>query len=140
MLSKTITAHRLLCFALALGFAAPCLAQKNAADIDKLFSPNILKTQLFAKTAEERQFCDHVIQKRDDGTLPTRLIYGVYRKAIAEDRNRRFAYFKIGLEVACRREGIALYSTPVKTSAAPPSFIRNLFSNLRTGELDAVRK
>ena len=125
--------HRLFCFAFVLGFAVPCLAQKNSADdIDQRFTADVLKSTLFARTSDERRFCDYVIQKRDDGTIPTRLIYGVYQKALTKDRYRRFAYFQTGLELVCQREGIALHSTPVRTSPTTPSFtlptLRGLFS------------
>ena len=77
-----------------------------------MFTADVLKTTLFAKTIDEKRFCDYVIQKRDDGTIPTRLLYGVYQKAVTKDRGRRFAYFKAGLELVCKREGIVLKPTP----------------------------
>ena len=121
--------RRLFCLVLVLGFAAPCLAQGNVADVDIRFTADVLKSTLFARTSEERSFCDYVIQKRDDGTIPSRLIYGVYQKALTKDRNRRFAYFKTGLEILCKREGIVLSPTPAQTSATTPtpSFVSSAF-------------
>ena len=113
--------RRLSCFVLIFGFAVPCFAQKNDPETNKQFTADVLKATLFAKTADEKRFCDYVIQKRDDGTIPTRFIYGVHRKAIAKDRNRRFAYFKTGLEIVCKQEGIVLYPPPVRTSPTAPS-------------------
>ncbi|MCL2004826.1 MAG: hypothetical protein FWG73_01565 [Planctomycetaceae bacterium] len=92
---------------LLVGFAMPCSAQ-SANDIDKHFTADILKITLFARTKSERDFCDYVIQKRNDGTLPTQIIYSVHQKAVQKDRSRRFAYFKTALEIVCKREGIRL--------------------------------
>ena len=91
-----------------LCFAAPCLSQSMGGDMSRMFTADVLKTTLFAKTAQEKQFCDYVIQKRDDGTLPYVLLYAVHQKSLTKDRGRRFAYFKSSLEIACRREGIRL--------------------------------
>jgi len=120
----------LFCLGLVLGFAAPCLAQGNTADIDKQFTADLLKMMLFAKTAEERQYCDYVIQKRDDGTIPARILYGVYQKAMTKDRNLRFIYFKTALEIICKREGIVFNPTPVGTAPATSSFFPPAFSRL----------
>ena len=125
---KTITARLLLCMVFALGSVAPCLAQRDLSGADQRFTADILKTTLFARTAEDRQFCDYVIQKRDDGTIPSRLIYGVYQKAMTRDRNKRFAYFRSGLEITCKREGIVLNPTQTKTSPAAPSFVPPVFN------------
>jgi hypothetical protein len=113
--------------AFVLGFAVPCLAQGNASDTDQRFTADVLKTTLFARTAEERRFCDYVIQRRDDGTIPARLIYAVYQKAVTKDRHRRFTYFRTGLEIVCKREGIVLNPTQVQTSTATPSFVPSAF-------------
>jgi len=129
--SKSMILRQLFCFVLLLGFAVPCFAQGNTADIDQQFTADVLKTTLFARTAEERQFCDYVIQKRDDGTIPRRIIYGVYQKAVTKDRSQRFIYFKTGLEILCKREGIVLNPMPVKTaprtSPLIPSALRGFF-------------
>ena len=122
--------HRLICFTLVFGFAITGFAQKEDPETNKLFTADVLKTTLFARTADEKKFCDYIIQKRDDGTIPTRLIYGVYRKAMTQDRNRRFAYFKSGLEIVCKREGIVLNPTSVKTSASIPSLTLPSFKRL----------
>ena len=116
-------ARPLFCFILVLGVAASCFAQGNPSDIDKQFTADVLKTTLFTRTAEERRFCDYVIQKRDDGALPARLIYGVYQKAMDKERHQRFVYFKTSLELLCKREGVVLYPppTPAKTSPTTSS-------------------
>jgi len=108
---------------LVLGFAVPCFAQQQVAGSDKRLTATILKTTLYAKTDGEKAFCDYVIQKRDSGTIPTRLIYGVYQKALTKDKGRRFAYFKTGLEIMCQQEGIALYPAPAGASPTAPSFV-----------------
>ena len=123
VLAKNAIIRQLFCVVLALGFAAPCFAQESATDVDKRLTADVLKTTLLARTAEERRFCDYVINKRDDGTIPSRLIYAVYQKARAQDRNRRFVYFKTGLETLCKREGIVLNSIAVQTTPTAPSFI-----------------
>jgi hypothetical protein len=114
---KPEMARQLFYALLVLGFAIPYFAPQLVADSDKRLNATILKATLYAKTDEEKKFCDYVIQKRDDGTIPTRLIYGVYQRALTKDKTRRFAYFKTGLELVCVREGLALYPTPVRTSA-----------------------
>ena len=106
---------------LVLGFAVPCFAQQHVVDSDKRLSAAILKATLYTKTDSEQRFCDYVIQKRDDGTIPTRLIYGVYQKALTKEKTRRFAYFKTALEIMCAREGIALYPAPVQPSSTAAS-------------------
>ena len=125
--------RRLLYLTLLLVFAAPCSAQQAAVEIDKIFTAEVLKTTLFARTIEERKFCDYVIQKRDDGTLPTRIIYGVHQKAMEKDRARRFTYFKMALETVCKQEGIVLYPAPVRTqsrTSTTPAWIPSLFRGL----------
>jgi len=109
---KTVILRQLLICALFCCFAAPGFAQQRGNNTDPLLTAEILKTRLFAKTPDENRFCDYIIQKRDNGTLPSRLIYAVYEKAITKDKGRRFAYFKFGLELLCKREGIALYPKP----------------------------
>ena len=130
--SKTVIVRQLFCFVFILGFVTPCFAQEGAPDTDKRFTADVLKTTLFARTPEEKKFCDYVIQKRDDGTIPPRLLYGVYQKSLTHDRNRRFTYFKTALEITCQREGITLYPTPVRTSSttSTPSFITFPFRGL----------
>ena len=112
---------RLFCLIATLGWAIPCFAQQNTSELDKQFTADVLKKTLFAKTLEEQRFCDYVIQKRDDGTIPARLIYGAYRHAITKDRVRRFSYFKTTLEILCRREGIALIPAAVRTTPTTAS-------------------
>ena len=129
---KTMILRPLFCTILVLGFAFPCLAQQKSTDTDKHFTANVLKQTLFAKTDDERKFCDCVIQKRDNGTLPVAIIYGVYQKAMTKDQGRRFAYFKAGLELVCQQRGIVLYPTPVKTSSPASTFtsFKNIFSRI----------
>ena len=115
--------RQLLYSVLVLGFAVPCFAQQQVGDSDKRLTAVILKTTLYAKTDDEKDFCDYVIQKRDNGILPPRLLYGVYQNALTKEKGRRFAYFKSGLEIMCMREGIVLYPTPVRTSSVSPSFV-----------------
>jgi len=131
-LSKAMISRRLFCVALMLSVATPVFAQGSISDIDEQFTADVLKTMLYAKTAEERHYCDYVIQKRDDGTIPARLFYGAYQKAITKERNQRFLYFKTTLELLCKREGIVLNPTPVRTSASAtsprmPFSLRGLF-------------
>ena len=68
----------------------------------------MLRMTLFAKTKSEMDFCDYVVEKRNDGTLPAQIIYSIHRKAIQKERARRFAYFRAALEIVCKREGIRL--------------------------------
>ena len=133
--SETVFLRQSLFFLFILGFAAPCLAQRSDGETDKLFNADVLISTLFARTAEEKRFCEYVIQRRDEGTIPHRIIYGVYRKAITQERHRRFTYFRAGLEIVCQREGIVLNPnstrrTPGTASALPsfvPSILRVLF-------------
>jgi len=106
---------------LLVGLTVTCYAQKAAPETNKMFTADVLKATLLARTADEKKFCDYVIHKRDDGTIPARLIYGVHRKAVTQDKGRRFTYFKTGLEIACKREGIVLNPTPVRISPTTPS-------------------
>ena len=110
----TVISRQLFSLILVLSFVTPCFAQQRGSEIDKWFTAEILKATLYAKTYDEMRFCDYVIQKRDDGTIPFRLLYGVYQKAMTKDRGRRFVYFKLALEFMCRQEGIVLYPTSNK--------------------------
>ena len=126
---KIVILRQLFCFLLLFGLTVPCFAQKADPETDKMFTADVLKATLFARTADEKKFCDNVIRKRDDGTIPARLIYGVHRKAVTQDKGRRFTYFKTGLEIACKREGIILNPTPTRVSPTTPSLIRPSFKN-----------
>ena len=88
---------------------------------------------LFARTAEEQRFCVYVIERRDAGTIPPRLIYAVYRKAMQQDRGRRFAYFRTALEILCRREGIVLNPVAHETTSTgtSPSILDRILPALR---------
>ena len=110
---RTVFLLQLLLFAI-FWCSTTGFAQQRGTDIDKLLTADVLKTRLFAKTPEEKRFCDYVIQKRDNGTLPPKIIYAVYEKAVTKDKVRRFAYFKLGLEILCKREGIELYPRQTK--------------------------
>ena len=124
---------RLLCFlTLIISFAIPCFAQQRGSGSDK-FTAEILKATLYAKTDEEKQFCDYVILKRDDGTIPHRLFYAVYQKAMTQERGRRFAYFKAALEFLCRQEGIVLYPKPTKTSSTTSPSVSSRISSVFKG-------
>ena len=122
-----MTSRRLCCTVLIFSLATSCFAQRATSE---LFTADVLKKELFARTNEERQFCDYVIKKRDDGTIPERIIYAVYRKAITQDQKKRFLFFKNGLEILCRQEGIVLYPTSVKTTPKTSSVISSLFKKL----------
>jgi len=121
-LFKNVMLRRLFCTTLVCILIPLCSAQDNTSDTAELFTAEVLKRELFARTPEDRQFCDYVIKKRDDGTIPARIIYAVYRKAITQDKNKRFLYFKTALETLCRREGIVLNPSPVSTASPTPSF------------------
>ena len=115
-------------------FAIPCFGQRNDGETEKYFTADVLISTLFARTAEERRFCEYVIQRRDEGTIPHRIIYGVYRKAMTQERHRRFAYFRAGLEIVCQREGIVLNPTATRrtpgTPSPLPSFVPSIFRGL----------
>ena len=137
---KTATLYRLFCIIFALGFSALCFAQQEVTDLDKYFTADVLKVTLFPRTIDEAKFCEYVIEKRNDGTIPPQILYGIYQKAMEQDRGRRFPYFKTALEIVCEREGIILYPAPVASPPVqqqhPNFFMRNLaailsFLNLR---------
>jgi len=110
---KTVIRH-LFRLVLFFVFAAPCFAQFTESS---QLSADMLKKTLYAKSIDELRFCDYVIQKRDDGTIPARIIVGVYRKALTKDRGRRLTYFRTALEILCKQEGIILYPASTKTSS-----------------------
>jgi hypothetical protein len=113
--------RQLLYSTLVLVFTVPCFAQQSATETDKQLTADVLKKTLFTRTADEEKFCDALIQKRDAGIVPSRIIYGVYRKALEKDRGLRFAYFKTGIEILCKREGIELNPAPVKKPPTVPA-------------------
>ena len=122
---KTVV-RNLFTLVLLFGLTAPGFAQQE--DRNSL-SADILKAKLFAKTIDEQRFCNYVIQKRDDGTIPPQLIYGVYRKALTKEPARRFLYFKTGLEIMCQREGIVLTPAPSRPSSPSSSWRIPTFVN-----------
>ena len=136
---KIVILRRLICFVFVVGLAIPGFAQNDDPEANKLFTADVLKGSLFAKTVDEKRFCDYVIQKRDDGTIPTRLIYGVYRKALTQDRNRRFVYFKTALEIVCKREGIVLHPTSVRTASTASPLSLSSFKSLFQRDLARER-
>ncbi|MDR0520423.1 MAG: hypothetical protein LBH00_01070 [Planctomycetaceae bacterium] len=90
-------------------FAQTGLVQTGSAAADVWISADILQATLAAKTPEEQNYCNYVIRLRDAGYLPPRIFYGVYKKALSKDRNRRFYYFKYALEAVCKQERIPFY-------------------------------
>jgi hypothetical protein len=116
--------RNLLYFVLFFGLTAPGFAQQSERSP---LTADVLKAKLFAKTTDELRFCDDIIQKRDEGTIPPQLIYGVYRKALTKEPARRFMYFKTGLEIMCQREGIVL--APSRPSSPSSSWRIPAFVN-----------
>ncbi|MDR2704358.1 MAG: hypothetical protein LBC02_01140 [Planctomycetaceae bacterium] len=150
---------RLLIFVgLLMFFLAPQgFTQTNDSENDTTLTADVLIATLYAKTDAEKEYCENIIRLRDEKKLPSRIFYGVYRKSINLEKNRRFTYFQTGLEILCKREGIILEqsasfkpanvfsSTPTKSSvtvskSSPtstgkqnpfsfiPKFYRSLFS------------
>jgi hypothetical protein len=120
---------RLLIFAgLLMFFLAPQgFTQTNDSESDTTLTADVLIATLYAKTISEREYCENIIRLRNEKILPSRIFYGVYRKSINLEKNRRFTYFQTALEILCKREGIileqsvsskpnAFSSTPIKPS------------------------
>lgn len=69
---------------------------------------DILSVTLYAKTPAEKEYCESVIAKRDEGVLPMRTLYSAYRYGVKQPKDRRFVYFQNALETLCKREKIDL--------------------------------
>jgi hypothetical protein len=126
---------RLLIFAGLLMFflALQGFTQTNDSESDTTLTADVLIATLYAKTISEKEYCENIIRLRDEKKLPSRIFYGVYRKSINLEKNRRFSYFQTGLEILCKREGIIL-EQPV--SFKPP----NVFSATPTKPSATVSK
>ncbi|MDR1964463.1 MAG: hypothetical protein LBQ50_11840 [Planctomycetaceae bacterium] len=97
----------ILVVAMLLFFVSQGLTQNLPSDTD--LTADVLIATLYAKTDAEKKYCENIIRLRDEKILPSRIFYGIYRKSISlEEKNRRFTYFQTGLEILCKREGIAL--------------------------------
>ncbi|MDR2168972.1 MAG: hypothetical protein LBP59_02410 [Planctomycetaceae bacterium] len=76
----------------------------------------ILQNTLYTKTAAEVAYCDFVIRRCEDGTIPKRILYYVYYNTINAERNQRFVRFQKKLEYICKREKINLSYSYLKFS------------------------
>jgi hypothetical protein len=114
---------RLLIFSgLLMLFLAPQgFTQTSDSESDTTLTADVLIATLYAKTDAEKEYCENIIRLRDEKKLPSRIFYGIYRKSINLEKNRRFTYFQTGLEILCKREGIILEQS---TSFKP----KNVFS------------
>lgn len=77
---------------------------------------DILKKKLYAKTETEEAYCDRIIQKRNEGVLPNKILYTAYRYAVDKDKDRRFIYFQKSLEKLCADAKIELSSEKPKNN------------------------
>ncbi len=75
---------------------------------DNTLTAEVLCNSLYARTDEEREYCEFVIRMRDENVLPNRILYYAYKKAMQQDNSRRFIYFQTVLELVCERQGIVL--------------------------------
>ncbi|MDR2755230.1 MAG: hypothetical protein LBC20_05935 [Planctomycetaceae bacterium] len=112
-------------------------AQTDDMENNTNMTADILISTLYAKTNAEKEYCENIIRLRDEKILPSRIFYGVYRKSVTLEKQRRFIYFQTGLEILCKREGIILEQpvspkiTPV-FSTAPTKSIVNASKNTST--------
>ncbi|MDR3198227.1 MAG: hypothetical protein LBU34_10210 [Planctomycetaceae bacterium] len=111
MLFRLLTFSGLTVFFLVLqGFA-----QTNDGEGNTNLTADVLISTLYAKTNAEKEYCEKIIRLRDEEVLPNRIFYSIYRKSVTLEKNRRFTYFRTGLEILCEREGIILeQSAPFK--------------------------
>jgi hypothetical protein len=117
-----------LIFVLILLFTAGIADSRSFADAPAL-DADILAQRLYAKTGDEKAYCRYIIEQRNNGTLPENIFYGVYRRAAEKEKARRFVYFKTGLEILCKREGIVLpeMQTPQPEKKSFFSFFYSVF-------------
>lgn len=94
-----------LAFALLLLTAAASAQENGTADT---LAADVLAKNLYAKNSDEQMYCAYVVQLRDNKTLPEKIFYAVYYRAIEKEKARRFTYFRTGLEILCKREGVVL--------------------------------
>ena len=84
------------------GFVLP----RRLSSASEALDPEILKTQLRAKTELERAFVDDVVEKSNAGILPVKILTTAYRYALGKGSSSRMVYFKKCLETLTRRAGI----------------------------------
>ena len=107
-----------------LSFAFVAVAQETG-----LSEMEILAKMLYAKNSEENAYCQYIIQQRDNGTLPEKIFYAVYRRAVEKEKSRRFIYFRTSIEILCKREGIVL---PAFSAAETKKITAFLWTNTAT--------
>lgn len=91
-----------------------CRAEQYGSTGENMLTADVLKMKLYAKTEAEKEYCDFVIRKRNEKILPDRILFGAYRRAVQEDKGRRFAYFRRALEILCKEAKIDLKDTDEK--------------------------
>ena len=90
----------------------PCPAQTSGAtSADNTLTAEVLRDTLYAKTGEEIEYCKFVIRMRDQKILPNKVLYYAYKKAMMQEKGRRFVYFQKILEMVCDNQGIILEDT-----------------------------
>jgi hypothetical protein len=134
---------RLLIFAGLLMFllATQGFTQTNDSEDNTILTADVLIATLYAKTEAEKEYCENIVRLKDENILPSRIFYGVYRKSINLEKNRRFIYFQTALKILCKREGIILeQSTPFKpanvfsSTSTKPSFTVSKNSSTSAGK------
>lgn len=112
-------------------------APQVESSADSSLTVEILQMNLYAKTTAEKQYCEYVIEKRNEGVLPNRILYGAYRYAMKQDKDRRFTYFEMGLQKLCEESKIDLnasqarkkYFFSTKPTTAPPEATKPSFND-----------
>ena len=106
----------ILIFWLGMGASTASAQTEGAQNADSTLTADVLQDTLYAKTDAEIRYCTFVIDMRDQKILPNRLLYYSYKKAMQQDKSRRFTYFQKYLETACNSQGIVLaYSEQEET-------------------------
>ncbi|MBQ9875440.1 MAG: hypothetical protein IJM30_13380 [Thermoguttaceae bacterium] len=80
----------------------------RSAGASEALDPEILKSQLRAKTEREKAFVDDVVQKASDGILPMKIFTTARRYALQKDASQRVVYFKMCLEALTKRAGLKI--------------------------------
>ncbi len=80
----------------------------GAASPDSTLTADVLSKSLYARTSAEIAYCEFVTRMRDEGVLPDKILYYAYKKAVQQEKSRRFAYFQTVLGLACDKQGVVL--------------------------------
>ncbi len=79
-----------------------------AQDAETTLTAEVLAKTLYAVTPSEVQYCEDIINARNAGILPNKILFAAYKYAMKKEKDRRMVYFEIVIADLCKKQGIVL--------------------------------